>query len=277
MDNLTIVICTLNSENTIKDVITSLKKDKNIKKNNIIIIDGKSSDNTVKIASKLVGNIYFDEGKGLSIARNIGLDMCETDYIFYVGPDNLIPKKIYNKLIFELESNNWVGISATSYYENPNSYFEKSFNIYKKSKFYPGEKNIIGTPWLYKTSILKKFRWGINNTFSDDTDLCQRLIEHNYKVGISKKVTYEIGKLNLKEIIARWKMYGKSDYEFYFYNTNDFNLIRKIRSFFNPFIVDLFNPLFSSNIKILNKVYIVPFLIFISIIRFKTFLTNFSK
>ena len=155
MNNLTVIICTLNSEDTIKDVILSLTKDRNINKNNIVIVDGKSSDNTVKIASKLVNNIYFDEGKGLSIARNIGLDKCETDYIFYVGPDNLIPKNIYNKLILELETNNWVGISATSYYKNPNSYFEKSFNIYKKSKYYPGEKNVIGTPWLYKTSILK--------------------------------------------------------------------------------------------------------------------------
>ena len=63
---------------------------------------------------------------------------------------------------------------------------------------------------------IKKFRWGVNNTFSDDTDLCQRLIENDYKVGISKNVTYEIGELKLKEILARWKMYGKSDYQFFF-------------------------------------------------------------
>jgi len=274
--DITIAICTLNAEKTIVDVLNSCIN--NCDSENLIIVDGHSKDETVRIASKYTSKIYYDPGKGLAAARNIALDNCNTSYIFYVGPDNIIPKEHTAKLLQELKDNNWVGISSTSFFSNPKNYYEKSFNLYKKTKYFPGEKRIIGTPWMYDVSLLKALRWNEINSYSDDTELCERLIEKNKKIGISRLNTIEIGTLNSEDLKARWNMYGKSDFQFYKSNgRKNKKLIKRIRSFFNAIVVDLYTPLFSKQISLLEKFYILPFLLKITTVRHTRFLTLILK
>lgn len=264
-----VAVCTLNAEENIDKVLESCLL--NVDRNNLIVVDGKSRDETVTLSKKYTENIYFDNGTGLADARNIALENTNKEYIFYVGPDNLITVGLIDSLIKEMNDNNWIGISSISLYENPQNYFEKSFNYYKISKFPAGERNIIGTPWLYKTEILKKMKWKDGLSYSDDTDLCQRLDKLNLKIGISNRSCFEIGTLNLAELNKKWGIYGKSDYEFYSYNTSEFSYIRKIRSFFNSFVVDFFMPLNSAEINIYEKLYLIPFLFIITSIRFYRF------
>lgn len=266
-----IAVCTLNAAENISEVLETCLL--NVEKNNLIIVDGRSKDKTISISKKFTDNIYFDNGTGLAAARNIALKNCNKDYIFYVGPDNLIIEGLVNSLIEEMNNNNWVGISSLSFYKEPQNYFEKSFNLYKKSKFSVGERKIIGTPWLYKTEILKKMKWTDGLSYSDDTDLCQRLEKLNLRIGISKKSCFEIGTINFLELKKRWKLYGRSDFEFYCNNTNDFSFPRKIRSFFNAFFVDFLMPIKSIEIKFYQKLYLMPFLILITFIRFFEFIS----
>jgi glycosyltransferase involved in cell wall biosynthesis len=273
--NTCIAVCTLNAEENISKVLETCSL--NVEKNNLIIVDGRSKDKTISISKKFTDNIFFDNGTGLAAARNIALKNCNKDYIFYVGPDNLIIEGLVNSLIEEMNDNNWVGISSLSFYKDPQNYFEKSFNLYKRSKFSVGERKIIGTPWLYKTEILKKMKWTDGLSYSDDTDLCQRLEKLNLRIGISKKSCFEIGTINFFELRKRWKLYGRSDYEFYTYNTSEFSFFRKVRSFFNAFFVDFIKPISSREIKLSRKIYILPFLIMITSIRFTKFISILIK
>ena len=274
--DITIAICTLNAEKTIENVLKSCIS--NCETKNLIVVDGNSKDNTIEIARKYTSEIYKDPGKGLAAARNIALDNCKTQYILYVGPDNLIPEDHTIKLVNELKGNNWVGISSTSYYSNPKNYYERCFNLYKKTKYFPGEKKIIGTPWMYDSSLLRRYRWNEINSYSDDTELCDRLLKENQKIGISQFNTFEVGTLKKKELRDRWKMYGKSDYQFYISNgRKKKKLIGKIRSFFNAFVVDLYIPLHSKYISIGQKIYILPFLLIITTTRYTNFLKLLNK
>lgn len=273
--NTTVAVCTLNAEDNIRKVLESCLL--NIDKKNLIVVDGNSKDKTVTISKKFTDNIYFDNGTGLADARNIALKNSNKEYIFYVGPDNLITEGLIDSLIKEMNDNNWIGISSISLYKDPQNYFEKSFNYYKISKFPAGERNIIGTPWLYNAEILKKMKWTGGLTYSDDTDLCQRLDKLNLKIGISNRSCFEIGTLNIEELNKRWKMYGRSDYEFYSNNTSEFSSIRKIRSFFNSFVVDLIIPLSSAEVNLYKKLYIIPFLLIITSIRFFGFISIYLK
>ena len=269
--NTCIAVCTLNVEENLSKVLESCLL--NVEKFNLIVVDGNSKDKTISIAKKYTSNIYFDKGTGLADARNIALNNCNSEYIFYVGPDNVISEDLLNSLIIEMNLNNWVGISSTSFYKNPKNYFERSFNLYKKAKYSFGERKIIGTPWLYKTELLKKMKWTAGRTYSDDSDFCQRIEKLNLKIGISKKSCFEIGTVNFSDLKSRWKLYGRSDYEFYKYNTSEFSFLRKVRSFFNAFFVDFIMPIKSNEIKFLSKFYIIPFLILITSIRFFKFIS----
>jgi len=274
-NNTCIAVCTLNSAKHLDEVLESCLI--NIDSDNLIVVDGKSKDETVSIAKKYTKNIFFDKGTGLAAARNIALEKCNSEYIFYVGPDNIIGGSLVDYLIEEMNGNNWVGVSSTSFYEIPRNYFEECFNLLKKAKFFPGEKKIIGTPWLYRSELLKKMQWTNKNKYSDDSDLCQRLEKTGYRVGISKEKSFEIGSLSWRELKNRWNMYGSSDYEFYMFNTKEFTFLRKIRSFFNAFFVDFLNPISSSKIGISKKIYLLPFLFLISVVRFSKFLSLLLK
>ena len=92
-----IAVCTLNAAENISEVLETCLL--NVEKNNLIIVDGRSKDKTISISKKFTDNIYFDNGTGLAAARNIALKNCNKDYIFYVGPDNLIIEGLVNSLI----------------------------------------------------------------------------------------------------------------------------------------------------------------------------------
>lgn len=93
------VVCALNLE---KNIIRCLKllKNNNVKK--IILVDGKSKDNTLTIARKYCTKIFVDNRKGLVNARNLGVKHTNEKYIINFGHDNILPKNTLKKLLFDL-------------------------------------------------------------------------------------------------------------------------------------------------------------------------------
>ena len=54
-------------------------------------------------------------------------------------------------------------------------YLSWAMNLYKKARFFPGKRNVIGTPTLFETHLLKDNPYDNKLSDSDDGDLCQRL------------------------------------------------------------------------------------------------------
>ena len=265
LEEVTVIICVRNAADTIEKTIISVMEN-NPKK--IIIVDGNSSDKTIEICKKYPLEILHDQGIGLGNARNIGLSKVKTEYTYYVGPDCIIPKESIEKLITNMENNSWVGTQPMVSIYNPNNYFLKSINLYRKAKFYPGKRNIIGTPWMYKTSILLKYKFNDRMNYSDDTELCSRLEDDKLSIGITDVQTYEIGEDNIKDLSFRWKMYGNSDHDFYQHKKLSWNFVRKISSYLSPLKKDFLYILISSKISFWQKLYILYFLFFITITRY---------
>ena len=111
--------------------------------------------------------------------------------------------------------------------------------------------------------------------WSDDADLCDRLRLSGHKFAISKSFVYEIGSEDIKSIIYRWKEYGRGDSKIYMKYSNVWNWKRKIKSYLHPFYVDLILPLI--NKPNLKKIIIIPFLFFITTIRYYGWLSNSLK
>jgi len=269
ISDITAIICAYNSEKTIEKCLNSIK---NNKINNIIIVDANSTDQTRNIVTKYNATILSDSGIGLGNARNVGLNQVQTKYVIYVGPDNVMPLQSIDKILCYMLENDWIGCSCMTLMSNESkTYLTQSMNSYKKAKFFPGEKNIIGTPWLYPTEILKKYKFNEKSTYSDDTELCDRLLSDGYKVGISDAFCYEIGTTTWKDIKHRWKMYGKSDSEFYKTIKDKLTLKNKIKSRLHAINTDLLLPLSSKHISFFLKIKLLPFLLLIVFFRLRGF------
>ena len=280
MVDFKIIICTRNEESRIGLVLSSLKSENLL--DSTIIVDGNSSDRTKEIVKQYNVQLIEDDGTGLAAARNEGLKLVNEPWVLYLGPDNLISLNAINSAIAEAESNNWIGISITSYYENK-GYVKKSYNISKRARFSPGIKSIIGTPWLYKTKILKEFQFNSKVRFSDDTDLCFRLGKSEFKLGVAQQKCVELGNPTLKELKTRYRMYGISDSEYYVNNVskNKPTLYLKFKSLIHPVRTELLNVLVSKEIGFLDKLYVLPFCLFVAYIRAKNYYTeliiNYTK
>ena len=265
--DVTVIICVRNGENTIKDCIESIILNKPFE---IIVVDGNSNDRTIEICAKYEVKILKDEGIGLGNARNLGLKHVTSEYVYYVGPDNILEKNSIDSLVRYAEEKKWIGVSPLVEIHKSNcSYIGKSLNIYRRAKLYEGQRDIIGTPWLYKSSVLKNYYFNDKMNYSDDTELCSRLSKSNYKIGISNVLSYELGEDNFRELGLRWINYGNSDSEFYQKFKNEWGVYRKLISILSPLKKDFIKIIFSYRIYFYEKIYILPFLLFIIVIRYQ--------
>ncbi len=110
MNEISVVICAKNAEDTIGRTLKSILKNN---PSEIILVDGKSTDNTIKITRDFTDKIYSDEGKGLAYARQKGFEKSTGHYVAYVDSDaELVDNKTFIKMEKELADNNWVAIHA---------------------------------------------------------------------------------------------------------------------------------------------------------------------
>lgn len=271
--DVSVIVATLNNEKTIGLVLESVKN--NFPKE-IIVVDGKSKDQTIEIAKKYTKLIFYDEGTGLAQARNVGLEYATGDFIMYVGSDNIMPLDSIFEMKNYLIQNNWVMVGALQRIRNAKmNYLSWSINHRFTKRFIEGETNVVGTPNLYISSILKKYKFNPSATWSDDSDIANRLYINGFKFGLSNVIAYEIGTTNLKQIFYKWVNYGKSDYEVFKANSPNWNLYRRMRSILYPLRNEFLKLIINPNI--FKAVMIFPFASLITIVRYYGWIQTLIK
>ncbi len=97
LPSVTIGVCVRNSERTIgKNIESIINLDYPKSKFCLLVVDGCSTDRTVQIIQETLkdSNIDFtilsDNGQGLSFARQMVVDRCNSKYVLWVDGDNLL-------------------------------------------------------------------------------------------------------------------------------------------------------------------------------------------
>ena len=90
---LSIIIATYNSEKYLQQCLTSTRKVATTNQCEIIIIDGKSNDNTLNIINKnneIITRYISENDNGVYDAWNKGINMTSSDWIIFIGSDDYI-------------------------------------------------------------------------------------------------------------------------------------------------------------------------------------------
>ena len=115
--NITVIIPTFNEENSIKSSLLSIKRQKCDLTYEIIVVDGKSTDNTVSIAKKFA-EVYISPKKGKVFQLNYGISKTSGELLIFLDADTIINpyffQKIYN--IFETHKNLYACSARVNYY-----------------------------------------------------------------------------------------------------------------------------------------------------------------
>jgi dolichol-phosphate mannosyltransferase len=95
-DDVTILIPTLNEEEAIGRVIKEVRE---AGYNNILVVDGYSSDKTVEIARSMGAKVVYQIGHGKSMAIKTGIETAQTQYILVMDGDGTYDPRDIDRLL----------------------------------------------------------------------------------------------------------------------------------------------------------------------------------
>jgi glycosyltransferase involved in cell wall biosynthesis len=216
LNQITVNLPTLNEEANIRKCIDRIRRAGITK---IIVVDGGSKDKTKLILKKLKVKFYETYNKGLAFQRNLAIKKTKTKYVAIINADERVQKNTFQIMLKDLKNNEvkCAGVQCQIISTNKKkNYIENAFqaladiNLNKK-----GLRNMIGSPTLWKTNIVKRDNWDPFFTGpSDDTDLCYRLSKKGYFFGSSEAIVENAYRVNFFQYINKFLWYGKGDAQF---------------------------------------------------------------
>jgi len=149
---LSIIIPLYNAQEFISICLDSLF-DQDISEDNyeLIIVNDGSTDNSMNIVEKYALNhqniIQINqENRGVSSARNVGIEKSKGEYIIFIDADDTIESKVFNMIITELNKCH-VEILMLNSFERKNNY-KNNKEVYKFPRKFSG--NVFSGPDLFK-------------------------------------------------------------------------------------------------------------------------------
>lgn len=218
---ITVVVCAKNEEKIIEHCLKAISKQ--TIKPEIIVVDGWSGDNTVKISRKYADKIIKDNKKGLGEARNVGWKAAKGDIIAYCDADSR-PKKDWTKRICELiEDSDCVSGPLVSY--DGSRAMKINFKIwadlFPRLLSFLGLNMVWGANMAFKKEILKKYQFKLR--FLEDYEIGQRLRKKG-KVNFSKEFSLPVSSRRFE------KGFYRTCFRYYIINWARMKLAKKYSS-----------------------------------------------
>lgn len=135
-NSVSVVIATFNSENTIRRCLESISN-QNYSQNKIeiIVVDGSSRDDTLKIVKQFTAKIVVVDSSKQNAEYNkaIGVSKAKGEFILMIDHDNILPHKNWITRMLEplFKHNEVVGVETLRYnYDSKNTILDRYFGLF---------------------------------------------------------------------------------------------------------------------------------------------------
>ncbi|MBF0713852.1 glycosyltransferase family 2 protein [Gemella sp. GH3] len=204
---ISVIIPCYNCEHSIRNCYNSILNQsyKNIE---IIFVNDGSTDNTLSIIKEIEKEnkknhikiqIINQDNKGVSNARNSGLEMVNGKYISFIDSDDYVDANFFSTLIEQFDYNEFVDMSVVGVLKSSEKLLKKDDKIIilNKEEFLENvffNKQVKGYTWnkLFKNSLIKenniKFKEDI--TIMEDLEFCINYLQFCNLFSISNKQLY---------------------------------------------------------------------------------------
>jgi len=108
---ITIVVPTLNEGVSIRSLLESVDKQKNVNAE-IVVVDGGSTDNTVPIAENYCAKVIVEKGLQEFPSRNIGAKVARGDILLFTSADVIFPRNLLEKISENFQDTQLVAITG---------------------------------------------------------------------------------------------------------------------------------------------------------------------
>lgn len=212
---ISVVVCIKNEEKRIEACLQSIAANT---PDEIIVVDGNSSDRSVEICKKYTDRIISAEHSNLTRDRQMGIDAARNEIIAMIDADHRLKPGDLAKLYEEMERYQFDMIqSQLVSHQNHNWLNRAEEQMWALNHNIPGEKSMIGVaPALYKKKIFEciNFDDTITSTI-DDTDFVYRLsLNPQIKFGIGETPIAQLHDASFRSYMRKFRWYGIGDGEF---------------------------------------------------------------
>ena len=199
------VIVAKNAAKTIENCLASVRANHPVE---IIVVDGKSTDGTLEIARAYTERIYSDEGQGVSVAHQLGLEQATQPYIAYIDADIMLPDGALEAMLKELKAGGFANMQARVVPLKLETYWERAQDeqIRSRQSRVPGG---LGACVMDKDAALKIGFDPAIRIAGDDMDFLYRLKSAGYKAGISSVTVTHEHRTGFKGLVRQRFWYGR--------------------------------------------------------------------
>lgn len=214
-EKISVVVCVKNEEAGIGECLERIKMNN---PDEIVVVDGGSTDKTAEIARKYTDIVIVSEHSNLTRDRQIGLNAANNEFIAMVDGDHRLEKRDLQSLLGDLLKGNYAIVQSQLRSFHNNNWLNKGEEqMWDMNHNIPGPKTMIGVaPAMYRKSLFEKIQFDDTITKTiDDTDFIYRLsLLPNIKYGIGNTKISQFHTADFKAYMRKFKWYGIGDGEF---------------------------------------------------------------
>jgi len=205
---VSIVIPTFNSMPFVKSCVESILG-QTYTQWELIIVDGGSTDDTLKVVRSINSLIYINNGMGMSEATNFGVARSHGKYVYRVDSDVVLDPTLIQECVTACEKK---GYDAIGIFWGPDSNVSIWAKVRKLEKeSYRHDLTRIGARFLKKSLFEKVGGYNPELVAGEDYDFYNRIATFGAKVGEVRSEELHLGEpKTLAEVVRKQYRYGKT-------------------------------------------------------------------
>ncbi|MCX8073137.1 MAG: glycosyltransferase [Candidatus Binatia bacterium] len=230
---ISVIICAYNAERTMDACLAALRKLRYPDYEVIVVNDG-STDRTEAIAKRYPEfRLISQPNKGLSVARNVGLEAARGEIVAYTDSDCVVDPDWLTYLAYKFVSSDFAGVGG------PNLPPPEDSAIAAYVAAAPGgpthvliddevAEHIPGCNMAFRKEALEKIGGfdPVHRAAGDDVDVCWRLQDAGYRIGFSAAAqVWHFRRNTVRAYLKQQMGYGQAEAQLYFKHPFRFNML----------------------------------------------------
>lgn len=203
---VSVQVCTLNEERNIGECLEAVRAND---PEEIVIIDGGSTDRTVEIARSLGARVLNPGRLGLGPSRQLGYRSTTARYCAFVDADDRIEPGWVETMVQEMEAGGYSALQSRLRAVDEGSWWSRGWDAYFLESIRPvADTNIVGRPAMFVTADLQADDAELTS-LDEDTHLSRRFELRGLRQGIGTAVAYRRVEHTWDENTRKWQSYGR--------------------------------------------------------------------
>jgi glycosyltransferase involved in cell wall biosynthesis len=201
---LTVVVPVRNAEQFVDACLASVVK---AAPEEILVVDGCSTDRTLEIVASYGARVLSDEGQGVARARMIGVLEARTEFIALIDADIVLPDGALAALLAEFRRGGYSALQAGLHSTSGNGYWGRALARHHNTGRSRNWMGVMATILRRETLLAHP----LDSSFlsGEDIDLRWRLSRAGLRIGVSRKtfVRHRFGD-TLEFAMDQWRADG---------------------------------------------------------------------